>query len=173
MTIGEDRPAPKLLISDRLLLEPLRPDHADEMAAVLDDPALHTYTGGAPATLEQLRASYLRQVGGMSADGSERWLNWIARRRDDDRAIGYVQATVTSETAGPSAEVAWVIGTADQGRGYAVEAARTMVSWLRAQGVETIVAHVHPDHQASVAVARKVGLLPTDQVVDGEIRWEG
>ncbi len=30
----------------RLLLEPLRPDHADKMAPLLDDVALHTFIGG-------------------------------------------------------------------------------------------------------------------------------
>ena len=39
------------LSSERLVLEPLRVAHAAEMVAVLDDPQLHTYIGGAPATL--------------------------------------------------------------------------------------------------------------------------
>lgn len=32
-----------------------RPDHARELAPVLDDPALHAYTGDRPATEEALR----------------------------------------------------------------------------------------------------------------------
>ena len=173
MTVDEDWPDPELLTGDRLVLEPLRADHAEEMAVVLDDPGLHTYIGGVPGTLDELRDRYARQVAGPSAGKPERWLNWIVRRRDDERAIGYVQATITGEAGGPSAEVAWVIGTGDQGRGYAVEAASTAIGWLRAQGVQTFVAHVHPEHLASIAVARRVGLHATDRVVDGEIRWEG
>ena len=47
------------------MLEPLRVEHADEMVAVLDDPQLHTYIGGgAPATLDELTATYARQVVG-------------------------------------------------------------------------------------------------------------
>jgi RimJ/RimL family protein N-acetyltransferase len=38
-------------------------------------------------------------------------------------------------------------------------------------GVEALVAHVHPTHEASVRVARYLGLTPTDLVEDGEIRW--
>ncbi len=173
VNLSEPSLEPAELSSDRLVLEPLRVEHADEMVAVLDDPELHTYIGGEPATLDALRATYARQVVGHSADGSERWLNWIVRRRDDGRAVGYVQASATREEGRSTAEVAWVIGTGHQGRGYAGEAAQLAVHWLRAQGVGTIVAHVHPDHLASIAVARKVGLHPTDQVVDGEIRWEG
>jgi RimJ/RimL family protein N-acetyltransferase len=153
----------------RLTLEPLRVDHADEMLALLDDAALHTFTGGEPATLAQLRDRYRRQVVGRSPDGTQRWLNWVVRRRADGQAVGTVQATVT----GAEAEVAWVVVSAYQGRGLAREAASTMVAWLREQGVTTVVAHVHPDHVASARVAAALGMAATGTVVDGEIRWQG
>ena len=159
------------LDGERLVLEPLRVTHADEMAAVLDDAALHTFTGGEPATPEQLRSRYARQVVGHSADGSEQWLNWIARDRATGAAVGYVQATVTEHEGQRSADVAWVVGVPHQGRGYAGEAAQLMADWLRREGVDVITAHVHPDHPASNAVARRLGLRPTDAMVDGEVRW--
>jgi RimJ/RimL family protein N-acetyltransferase len=46
-----------------------------------------------------------------------------------------------------------------------------MTRWLCRHGVEALVAHVHPTHEASVRVARYLGLTPTDLVEDGEIRW--
>jgi len=48
-----------------------------------------------------------------------------------------------------------------------------MVGWLRNCGVDRLVAHVHPEHRASIGVARALGLTPTATVVDGEIRWVG
>ncbi|MGG7611734.1 GNAT family N-acetyltransferase, partial [Streptomyces sp. ZG43] len=39
---------PRPLRTTRLDLLPLHPDHAAELAPVLADPALHTYTGGEP-----------------------------------------------------------------------------------------------------------------------------
>ncbi|MCK2141665.1 GNAT family N-acetyltransferase, partial [Streptomyces sp. WAC00276] len=39
-------------------------------------------------------------------------------------------------------------------------------------GVPTVVAHVHPEHAASVAVASAAGLRPTPHWQDGERRWE-
>jgi len=42
---------------------------------------------------------------------------------------------------------------------------------LGEQGVTRIDAHVHPDHAASAAVARSIGLARTGEVVDGEERW--
>lgn len=62
-----------------------------------------------------------------------------------------MQATLTDD--GRVAEVAWVIGTEWQGRGIAREAAEALVALLLEHGAHTIVAHVHPDHTASAAVA--------------------
>ncbi|MFD6417640.1 GNAT family N-acetyltransferase [Streptomyces sp. NPDC060194] len=156
------------LRTDRLDLLPLRAEHAREMAAVLADPALHAFIGGAPDTPQALRARYERWEAG-SPDPAASWLNWVVRLRDEDRLTGTVQATVTD--GGAAAEIAWVVGTPWQGRGIATEAARALVAWLDGQCVRTVVAHVHPDHQASAAVASAAGLTPTDHVVDGEIRW--
>ncbi len=65
-----------------------------------------------------------------------------------------------------------MIGTAHQGNGYAREAAAVMVAWLRRADARSVVAHVHPEHKASIAVARAVGLAPTATVLDGEVRWQ-
>ncbi len=93
----------------------------------------------------------------------------MLRRRDDGRAAGYVQATVVDDTA----EVAWVVGTAHQGQRFAREASTAMTDWLAVSGVRRLVAHVHPDHAASLAVARGLGLEPTGELVEGEQRWAG
>lgn len=156
----------------RLDLEPLRVEHSEEMSVLLDDLGLHLFIGGEPASLADLRERYRRQASGRSADGSQRWLNWVARRREDGRAVGTMQATVTLEAEMPVTEIAWVVATPFQGQGYAREAAGVAVGWLRRQGLEQFVAHVHPDHRASQGVARAVGLTATPTVVDGETRWE-
>ncbi|MGS0685844.1 GNAT family N-acetyltransferase [Nakamurella sp. GG22] len=157
------------LSTARLELEPLRVDHADEMSVVLGDPALYAFTGGEPPGIDELRQRYARQVTGRSADGGECWLNWILRH--DGRAVGYVQATVTAEEGWTTADVAWVVATGAQGSGFAGEAAAAMIEWLRVKGADVITAHVHPEHAASAAVARRVGLAPTPHIVDGEVRW--
>ncbi|MFI8101072.1 GNAT family N-acetyltransferase [Streptomyces sp. NPDC086023] len=159
--------------TERLRLEPLAVEHAEEMAAVLGDPALHAFIGGAPYSPEALSERYVRLVAG-SPDPSVLWWNWVIRVREEDSLAGTVQATVS--LAGPgvecAAEVAWVVGTPWQGRGIAGEAARGLVAWLRGQGVRTVRAHIHPDHQASAAVAAAAGLAPTAHVHEGEIEWE-
>jgi RimJ/RimL family protein N-acetyltransferase len=93
----------------------------------------------------------------------------VLRLRVGDCLVGTVQATITE--AGSVAEIAWVVGTPWQGRGLASEAAQGLVSWLGKQAVSTVVAHIHPDHRASAAVATAAGLAPTGEWQDGEVRW--
>ncbi|HVX47669.1 MAG TPA: GNAT family N-acetyltransferase [Mycobacteriales bacterium] len=156
-----------------ITLEPLRVDHAEEMAVVLADPRLYTFTGGEPPTVAELRARYRRQSAGRSDDGGQAWLNWIVRRVSDGAALGFVQATVTGPAADRSAEIAWVIGAAHQGLGWACRAAALMVAQLRAAGVPALTAHIHPDNHASAAVAAALGMAATGRIEDGEDRWEG
>lgn len=162
-------PGPEPIVTARLRLDPLRVSDAEEMHAVLADPVLHAFTGSEPATLDELRERYGRQVRGSSPGGEEAWRNWIVREPDDGSAVGFVQATVTGE--GAEADLAWVIGVAWQGRGYATEAALGMADWLRRHGVRSLTAHIHPDNLASERVAVALGLEATDEAEDGERVW--
>ncbi|MFI0816532.1 GNAT family N-acetyltransferase [Streptomyces sp. NPDC021098] len=154
----------------RLELRPLLPEHAPEMAEVLSDPALHTFTGGAPLDPAALRARYERLTAG-SPDPDVAWCNWVLHASAERCLVGTVQATVSGPAADLTAEVAWVVGVPWQGRGYATEAARALVGWLTARGVARVVAHIHPRHRASEGVARAAGLAPTGHRQDGEVRW--
>ncbi len=156
------------LQSQRFTLEPLSVADASEMASILGDPSIHEFTGGAPMTPTQVRALCQRLEAG-SPDPTVIWLNWVLRSRDDHTLLGTMQATVWPDQ--DRADVAWIVGAAWQGRGIASEAAAQVVMWLRSKGVLIVVAHIHPDHGASQGVARRIGLAPTEEVVDGEIEW--
>jgi len=153
----------------RLTLVPLSAGHAGEMAAVLADPDLYTFTGGSPPTRQELRARYERWAAG-SPDPAVSWCNWVIQLHSPRCLAGTVQATISTGDQ-PAAEVAWVVGTPWQRRGIATEAARTLIAWLGQQSVQTVIAHIHPGHQASAAVATAAGLSPTGQLQDGEMRW--
>lgn len=145
--------------------------HAEELAPLLDDAALHEFTGGAPLSAAAVTARFARLAARRSPDGDQFWGNWMIRVRATRAAAGTVQATLP--TGGPAAgpaEVAWVVVRAAQGQGYAKEAARSLVALLREAGW-TVVAHIHPGHLASQEVARAAGLSPTTDIQDGETRW--
>ena len=151
--------------SSRLALTPLDPSAAVDMVSVLADPALYSFTGGAPPTLEQLTDRYAFQASGAPRP-DEVWHNWIIRLGGG--AIGQVQATVTDEAA----DVAWLVGVPWQRNGYAPEAALAMCAWLSGQGVRRFTAHIHPSHAVSAKVATALGLVPTGTLdPDGEMVW--
>jgi len=117
--------------------------------------------------LEGLETRYESQVRGPLSEG-ERWFNWILRLVDSQTAIGFVQATVT----GDSAAVAWLVGVGWQDDGYAIEAATPVCEWLFSHGVKRVTASIHPDHKASGRVASALGLKPTEERdSDGEVIW--
>ncbi|RSN64374.1 GNAT family N-acetyltransferase [Actinomadura sp. WAC 06369] len=182
-------PIAETIRTQRLVLEPPAPHHADEMAPVLDDRRLHRYIGGEPPTRDELRDRYARLAAGPAPFHQEYWLYWIVRRVRDGRAVGYVQATVRPApgryTVAPSASgstvtpappatvasVAWVIGMPYQGFGFATEAARALLGWLRDRGVDEVVALIHPANRPSAAVAARLGLHPTAETADDETVW--
>jgi RimJ/RimL family protein N-acetyltransferase len=156
------------LTTARLDLVPLTATDAEDLFPVFDDPALGRWTGEIPpADVEALRRRFAAWEAGPPYDSPERWLNWTMRRRADGRAVGHLQSTVV----GDGAAVAWVVGTAFQGQGFATEAARALVTWLRETGIATIEASIHPDNAASQVVASRAGLQPTDRIDDGEVVW--
>jgi RimJ/RimL family protein N-acetyltransferase len=155
------------LSTDRLVLEPLRLSHADEMVRVLGDTSLYEFTGGRPPSRDELADRYRRQVEGSGRHG-ERWFNWIVRRHDTAEAVGYVQAIVT----GGRADLAWLIGVDHQRTGFAYEASEAMVVYLGGIGVLHFSAHIAVDHIGSARVAERLGMQRTGSIdEDGEEVW--
>jgi len=154
----------------RLELVPLTAADADDLFPVLEDAALGRFTGETPpADVEAVRAGFAKWEARRSPDGAELWLNWVVRRRDDDRAVGYVQATVGDGDAA----IAWTVGTAFQRQGFATEAGHALIAWLRdILGVPSILGSIHPDNVASQTAAHRIGLRPTDRRDEGEVVWE-
>jgi RimJ/RimL family protein N-acetyltransferase len=165
------RISPEPFETQRLWLEPLTEGHADQLAEVLSDQALHTFIGGRPDTLEELRARYRRITAG-SPDPQVSWCNWAVLLKPGRQPVGTLQATITDRDGELAGEIAYVVGTAWQKRGIAREMARGLVEWMSAQGVARIIAHVHPDHSASSAVVAALGMVATPVRVDGEVEWE-
>ncbi len=85
------------------------------------------------------------------------------------QAVGHVQAGVREGRA----DLAWVVGTPFQSRGYATEAGRRATAWIREHcGVSELRAAIHPYNVASGRVAAHIGLRPSGEITDeGEQLW--
>ena len=142
----------------------------DELFRLLKDPEIHVFTGGRPpASADDVRAKIRRRESRRSPAGDELWLNWTLRLKADRSVVGYVQAGVKLGKA----DLAWVVGVPFQRRGYASEASRRVLQWLRDDlDVHEVRANTHPDHVASHRVARNIGLLKSGERTDeGEEVW--
>lgn len=116
----------RIIESGSFRLEPQTAMHAAEMFAVLSDPAIYEYENRPPPSLEWLRARFAKLESRTSADGQERWLNWVIRLSTSE-LIGYVQATVHPEG---HADIAYVLSSAYWGRGLARQATEAMIAEL-------------------------------------------
>jgi RimJ/RimL family protein N-acetyltransferase len=138
------------------------------MFKLLDDASLYEFTHDAPPDhVDALSRLYKFWEERRAPDGSELWLNWVLRERERNELVGHIQAGVGADHA----DVAWVIGRRWQGVGYASEAAIHLVDWLLALGVREIRASIHPDHLASIRVAERAGLEPSDLSDGDEKVW--
>ena len=149
-----------LIRTDRLLLEPLVPGHAEAMFEVLRDPQIYRHLDyGPPPSAEHLRSLYQRLQAGRSPDGSELWFNWAVMPQGAGPA-GYVQATVLPNS---SAWVAYVFSPSSWGRGWATEATRGMIGHLaEAHRVRRCMAVAEADNQRSIALLARLGFMPAD-----------
>ena len=110
-------PKPQLVETESVVLEPIHVDDAEQVAAALDDPGLHAFIGGQPASADELRSRFEFLLAGQSPDGSQGWLNWVVRDRTSSSVVGTVQATLSRHRQGVVAEVAWTVATPWQGQG--------------------------------------------------------
>ena len=139
----------------RLVIEPLAHAHADGLVAALADPSVGAFIGGPDVTtVEALHARIDRLARGPGRPG-ERWLNFAVRVRATGVIAGRIEATVY----GSWAELAYLLGPAWGGQGYAREAVAWLIAQLRAAGVAEVWAAVHPDNARSIRLLEALGFV--------------
>jgi ribosomal-protein-alanine N-acetyltransferase len=147
----------RTLRSAVLRLEPQVAAHADEMFAVLSDPAIYEYENEPPQSVEWLRERYTKLESRRSRDGSEQWLNWVVRLPTEE-PIGYVQATLSADR---SAGIAYVFGSRHWGKGYASEAVRLMIDELAQHyGVDMLSGVYKRANWRSARLLQRLGFTP-------------
>lgn len=156
-TVRPDPPDVALCViaSSTLRLEPLAVAHAAEMFEPLSSPAIYAYMPGAPPiSVAALRKRYAQLARGRSADGRQRWLNWIVRL-DSGTCAGFVQATIYPELTG---DFAFAFAPAHWGRGVAFEACHAALPFLRCElRVRALFATVDPKNLRSMRLLGRLG----------------
>lgn len=148
------------LNTDRLNLEILQENHADEMFNVLQDPRTYQYMDGRPENIEQLRQRYAKQSSNWHGRPVS-WHNWVIREKNTNQAIGYIQATLDHREH--SAELAWVVSPLWTGKKYASEAARRIMQEIDETGlVRTFTCTIDHRNAPSRNLAQSLGFALTN-----------
>jgi ribosomal-protein-alanine N-acetyltransferase len=136
-------------------------EHLDFLTALFADPEIARWhwpdanRAGGPRTAEQSREFHLRSIDDWEKHGYGWWL-WRDRERDTLVArVGLAWTTVDGERA---VELGWSVPVAEQGRGYASEAAIASLDFAFAETrLEEIVSFTWTENAASQRVMEKAG----------------
>jgi RimJ/RimL family protein N-acetyltransferase len=144
------------LTTDRLSLEPVRADHAQEIWPQLDDERMWRYFPELrPATPDALRRQYEKWERG-SPNTGEIWLNWLCRERSHRALVAAMQATVFVRMR--VAYLAYAVYPLHQRKGYAREAALAVIAYVRdTYGVERFRAEMDARNEPSYRLAESLG----------------
>ena len=143
--------------TERLLLSPLRPEHAAQMWEVLREPALYTWIPRDPPDDVAAVERRFRAVSvGQSADGREQWLNWTAWLRTTREPVGLFEAAVQEDR---KAYVAYRIRLALWRQGYAIEGMRAVINTLFSSGVREIEAEIDSRNLRSLSLVSRLGFV--------------
>jgi ribosomal-protein-alanine N-acetyltransferase len=156
-----------MIETERLRCEPVTASHASAMFEVLADERIYRYLpSDPPESVEALRERYEFLSSGRSPDGREAWLNWILVKRTDGTPIGYFQATVREPQ---SCEIAYVLGPASWGRGYAREASVALISHLfDAFKISSVCANIDTRNGPSLKLVEALGLVRTRTILEAD-----
>ena len=149
------------LETQRLLLEPLMPEHATLLLENLADERLYRFIPtDAPESAEALETRYRKLSSRRSPDGAEVWLNFAMRLREEGTLpkasyVGMLEATVFPNR---SAYIAYTVFVPFWRQGYAREGcARMLRHLLEDYKVLVVVAEMDTRNAASVSLAEALG----------------
>lgn len=160
-----------VLHSERLALEPVAATHAPEAFALWQDKDIYRFIPEEPPpSLDWLQQRYAKLTARQSPNGDQAWLQWLIRRRQDQVLIGRLEASVLLDA---TAIVAWLLGTAYTGHGYAREAMQRMLMHLRADyGVHEVRAEIDTRNLRSLRLAESLGFVRA-KLVPGADHFKG
>ncbi len=153
------------LRSARLRLRRFHPDDLDAFVAYRSDPEIARYQGWGPGFDRAAGTSFVEWAIGADPGVPDEWFQFAIERLDEPGLIGDCAARF-----GVEIEVGFTLAAAHHGHGYATEAVRTLLDYLRAEGHRQAVAWCDVRNAPSAAVLGRLGFRVAERV-DGEDRY--
>jgi RimJ/RimL family protein N-acetyltransferase len=143
-----------------LTVEPLVATDADALWAALRNPRVRDWIPDSDEkSLEAVRARVAHVLAGPVDGSGQVWLNRTVRV--DGVVIGRVEATLHDGIV----EIAYLLGPAWWGKGYASEAVGRLLDELEVMGAGPVWAAVAAGNERSVALLRRLGFVEAEPSV--------
>jgi RimJ/RimL family protein N-acetyltransferase len=140
------------LVTERLILRPPVAEDFDPYAQLLADESTARFIGGVQPRSVAWRG-FLTMTGAWVIQG---FSYFAVVERATGQWVGRVGPM--KPEGWPGTEVAWSLGGAFHGKGYATEAATAAIDWVFEHlGWTEVIHSIHPDNVASQAVAARLG----------------
>lgn len=155
--------------TDRIELKPVSAETATALGA---DRVLASHMLEAELPADWPHPDFLDVIRAWAAasHGRDHFGVWVIVDRASATVVGDVGFHGPPDKTG-TVEIGYSVVPDQRRRGYATEAASTIVRWaLSRPDVRTVVASCDPDNQPSIRVLESVGFHRTGEA-DGEIQW--
>src|SRR5690349_17638418 len=141
------------LQTERLRLVPPQKRHFEAFAALLTDATFRESLELKPMDRNAADRAFCAMIGHWHLRG---WGNFIVEERDGGAFVGRVGINDWEEW--PEAELGWWTAPAAWGRGYAPEAARAVLGWVRETfRRDRLISLIRAANARSLRVAEKLG----------------
>jgi [ribosomal protein S5]-alanine N-acetyltransferase len=147
---------PDILRTERLEIEPLLAQHADEMFYLLQDIEMYQFIPTLmPESVEKLRERYQKLESRYAPDGDELWLNWVVKENVSGQLIGRIEATVY---ANHTFDFAYLFASKHWGQGFAFESCKAVLEYIIFQyKIRKVIANVDTRNINSLKLLEKLG----------------
>ena len=143
------------IFTARLRIEPLQEQHAGLVYAQQLNADLYTYIPQDPLEISELKRRYTFLQNGISPDGSEYWLNWVAFMHETNTPIGTFQATIPKNG---NAMLGYTIFRQFWRRGFAKEMSSGLITYIFNQyQPKEVFAEIDSRNIASIKLVESLG----------------
>lgn len=153
--------AVRIRLTERLRLEPIGPEHADDLLGLHHAEEVAAWYGRWTPEQAHREAARMRQA--WETEGVHKW---IAYDRTTGELVGRGGLSRQEVDGRQRLEAGWIVRPQLWGRGYATEIGHAaLVFALNDLGAEQVVAFTEPHNQRSRAVMRRLGMRYAHQFV--------
>jgi RimJ/RimL family protein N-acetyltransferase len=156
------------LETERLVLRPYEEGDLDDLHRMHSDEEVARYLYNDPRTLEETRALLVRKIAGAELNAEGDWMSAAVIERETRHVVGDVALHWVSEEH-KTGEIGFISDPAQQGRGYATEAARAFLRFaFKDFGFHRVIGRAEARNAASARVLEKLGMRREAHLVENE-----